>query len=402
MTGRPAPRVPSWVVDAALAIGFVMVGQIELHHKVDDGFQAGPLWLNVPLVLLMTGPLAFRRRAPFPALAVMLAAAALPGPFQAHTIFFWGSLVPMALATYSLARHGDGVAARFAWLAGPVVLFPNMVHVVELRTPSNIFFGLGLFGVAWLVGRVLRRVSDQSRELGDALARLADQQAEREEAAAASERRRIAAEMHDVVAHAVSLMTLQAGAARVRLERDGSLVPEQLRAAEQTGRRALGEMRRALEVMRDPARGGAGPDDLRPLPGLDEVPALVREFREAGLTIGLEEGGAGEIPASVQLAAYRILQEALTNVLKHAGPVVVEASVLTHADRLCVRVANRPGRRSSLPTGGHGLTGMRERVAMFGGELRVGPCPDGGFLVEASVPLGADAAPTEQGLTVGR
>jgi signal transduction histidine kinase len=377
-------RIPPAAVDAALAGLFVVVAQVELHHKVDDGYQAGPLWLNVPLVLLMTAPLALRRTAPTLALGVMVGAAVVPGLFVAHTLFFWGSLVPMAIATYSLARHRDNWPARHAWLTGPVLLLGNVAHVAELRTPSNIFFAGGVFGVAWLVGRVLRRLTVQEAALQRALDRLAEEQQLREEAAAVGERRRIAAEMHDVVAHAVSLMTVQVGAARMLLESGGGAVPPQLRAAEETGRQAVAELRRTLGVMRSAADQG----ELHPVPDLAALPGLVEQFAEAGLRTELDVVPPPGLPASIQLAAYRIVQEALTNVVKHAGPVGVTVSVRGHDKDLVVAVRNEPGAESTMRAGGHGLAGMRERVAMFGGTLEARGTDDGGFAVVArlSVP----------------
>ena len=369
-----------------MAAVFVVVGQVELHHRVDDGYQAGPLWLNMPLVLLMSAPLAFRRLAPTTALGVMIAAATLPGLFAAHTIFFWGSLVPMAIAVYSLARHRDTWAARFAWLTGPILLLGNMGHVAELRTPSNIFFACGVFGVAWLVGRVLHRLAVQGASLREALERLAEEQSLREEAAVAGERRRIAAEMHDVVAHAVSLMTVQVGAARLKLDTDGVEVPPQLQAAEVTGRQAVAELRRTLGVMRSLDEHGG----LHPVPDLNALPALAEQFEDAGLMVELDvalDVDGPDLLASLQLAAYRIVQEALTNVVKHAGPVPVEVAVSRVEHALVVSVRNDPGTASMTWSGGHGLVGMRERVAMFGGHLDAGITERGGFLVLAQLPL---------------
>lgn len=379
------PRRPSVVLaDGALAAFFVVLSQLELHQHFDDGYQAGPLWLNVPLVALMSAPLVVRRIAPRACLATMLAGAALPGLFVAHTIFFWGSLVPMAVATYSVARHRADRSGRLAWLAGPVILLSNMGHMPELRTGSNAVFGLGVFGLAWLVGRVLRRVSVQSAQLAEALGRVAAHQAEREEAAVASERRRIAAELHDVISHSVSLMTIQTGAARLSLEADDRPVPPQLRAAEETGRAALVELRRVLGLLRDETGDAA---TLQPLPNLAAVPELVAQVREAGLDVELVQQVDREVPASLQLTAYRLLQEAFTNVLKHAGPVQVRAVVCTSPEGLTVSVVNRPGAADPLPTGGHGVDGMRQRVTVFGGTLSVGPRPDRGYEVSAVLPI---------------
>lgn len=376
-------RPPALLVDGALAVFFVVLSEVELHHHVDDGYQAGPLWLNVPLVALMSAPLAVRRVSPRTGLTVMVVAAAIPGLLVAHTILFWGSLVPMALQTYSVARHRDGEFARLAWLVGPVLVACTSVHLPELRSASNVFFGVGLFSIAWLVGRVLRRLSLQSRQLALALDTLAAQQVEREAAAASAERQRIAAELHDVVSHSVSLMAIQTGAARMSLESEGFTVPPSLCAAEETGRAAVIELRRALGLL----RAGTNDPGLQPLPDLTAVPELVEQMRSAGLKVDLSLAVEGEVPVSLQLTAYRLLQEALTNVLKHAGRVSVQASVHTSLAGLTVAVVNRPGSAEPAQPGGHGLLGMRERVAVFGGTLAAGTRADGCYEVRAVMPV---------------
>lgn len=389
-------RIPPLFVDTALAAVFVVSAQIELRRPVDDGYQAGPMWLNIPLVLLMTAPLAWRRVRPTWCFCVMVAAAALPGISVAHTVFFWGSMVPIAIATYSVARHRDTTLARQAWLVGPVLVAANQLHVEELRSPSNILFSVGLFGVAWLIGRVLHRLAVQQQALEAALERLAEEQAFREEAAADAERRRIGAEIHDVVSHSVSLMTLQVGAARLGIEQAGGQVPDQLAAAERTGRQALTELRRALLVLRAAGEHGS----REPLPDLDAVPSLVRNLEDAGLTIELDLRLHPGLQSSVQLTLYRIVQEALTNVLRHAGPVHVRVVMHQEEDRVRVEVRNQRGHGgASAEPGGHGLPGMRQRVAMFGGELVAEPTEDGGFVVRAVVPVDLEAIAQPEGAT---
>ncbi len=369
-------------VDLLLATVFVVVSQVELHHRVDDGYQAGPMWLNVPLVLLMAAPLALRTRAPRLGLGIALGAACLPGLVLAHTVFFWGSMIPIALLTYSVARHGDSWVARQAWLAGPLLVAANMPHVAELRSMSNIIFGLGVYGLAWLVGRVLHRLEDRDRQLRAALARLAEEQQLREQAAVAAERSRIAAEMHDVVAHAVTLMVVQVGAARMKL---GESAPSELRAAELTGREALVELRRTLGLLRYDGRS-----TREPLPGVSRLEELGVQCRSAGVDLQLEVGELGALSPSLELATYRMLQESLTNVVRHAGAVRARASVAREEDTLRLEVANEPGRpREVLPSTGHGLTAMRERAALFGGSVEAGPTRAGGFRVLVTLPLGS-------------
>jgi signal transduction histidine kinase len=192
--------------------------------------------------------------------------------------------------------------------------------------------------------------------------------------------------MHDVIAHAVSLMTNQLGAARLRLETSGQPVPAELKASEETGRRALAELRRTLGVMRTEGAGS-----LEPLPGLADVHALVERFRAGGMTVRSRIDVDLELPDSIQLAAYRIVQESLTNVIRHAGDVACDIRVTTGDDELVVGVANGPGSTGSASGGGHGLRGMRERVSMFDGTLAAGPTDQGGFAVVARLPVAATA-----------
>ena len=382
--------MPAVVVDTAIAVVFTVVAQVELHTSVDDGYQAGPMWLNLPLVFLMTAPLAWRHRAPRSTLTIMLGAVAIPSLLVAHTLYFWGGMVPIAVATYTVARGSDDLLARQAWLVGPVILLTGMVHVHELRSLSNICFATGLYVAVWAAGRVLRKLVQQRQELAAALAQLAEQQATREEAAVLAERNRIAVEMHDVVAHAVSLMTLQVGAARMSLDQLGT-APAQLLAAEATGRQALAELRRTLDVLRDHSE--AEETRTEPLPGAGAIDPLVESFRAAGLEVELVSDPLQELPPSLQLSVYRILQEALTNALKHAGPVSVRVAVRRTGGDLVVEVTNPLGHPAAgtLPSGGHGLAGMRQRAAMFGGRLDA--CRSGdAFAVRALLPIPAAVA----------
>jgi len=259
-----------------------------------------------------------------------------------------------------------------------------------------------MFGAPSALGVLVRRLADQREELTRALSELAEQQRLREQAAVEMERRRIAAEMHDVVAHAVSLMAVQVGAARLQLESQGCSVPPQLRAAEETGRNAVADLRRSLGVL----RGSNGVPDLDPMPDLSALPMLIARFEEAGLPIRFVSADDSDLPPSLQLAAYRIVQEALTNVLKHSGRVPVTVCVEQTAGALEVTVSNGPGKRltdesdrdraASQPSGhssglssGHGLSGMRERVAIYDGRFSSGTTAEGGFEVFAQLPVPA-------------
>jgi signal transduction histidine kinase len=222
---------------------------------------------------------------------------------------------------------------------------------------------------------------------------LAEERESRARWAVSEERSRIARGLHDVIAHTVSVMVVQAGAAR----RVAATRPEQARDAmtsiESTGRQALGEMRRLVGVLRNRDE----PTTLDPQPRLADVPALVEQAREAGLDVDLDVWGEPRpLPAGVDLSAYRIVQEALTNVRKHAGPASVQVQVRYGPQSLHIEVAD-DGRSSAVHAGtngnrGQGLIGMRERVALYGGKLEVGRTPEGGFRVLADLPLEAAAS----------
>jgi signal transduction histidine kinase len=203
-------------------------------------------------------------------------------------------------------------------------------------------------------------------------------------AAADSERRRMARELHDVIAHSVSVMTVQAGAARMQLPDHPDRAVPPLMAVEETGRQALAELRRLLGVLRSEDAPG-----LAPLPGLSSLPALARAMQQAGVEVQLTtEGRPQPLPASLDLTAYRIVQEALTNTLKHAGPARAHVVVHYDPDVLRLEITDDGQAASTAADGsGHGLPGMRERVNLFGGQLDAGPGDGGGYSVRARLPL---------------
>jgi signal transduction histidine kinase len=249
-----------------------------------------------------------------------------------------------------------------------------------------------LFVGVWWLGRSLRLRRAYLNELEARARRLERARAADARAARTEERSRIARELHDVVAHHVSVMTVQAGAARRILERDPQAVRDALTTIEQMGRTALGEMRRLVGVLRteaEPARG-----ELSPQPGVSDVGELVDHLRETGLQVQLWiEGESRSLSPGVDLAAFRLIQEALTNTLKHAGPQARAWVRIHYTDwQLTVEVED-DGRGLAAGLGqangsrGHGLVGMRERVALYGGDLRIGPRSGGGFEVRARFPL---------------
>ena len=240
------------LIDSLVAVALAVFDLYAIGQPWDDGTRTGSWAVNAPLVVLVVLPVCLRRTSPRLGLLLMMAALAVPGAVVAHDYLFWGGFLPLLLMLFEVARTDDGLLGRGAW-AAPLVLLPfEAVHVPELRTLSEVAFGLAASLATWGAGRAIRRLDVQEQHLGDTLVELAEQRGAREAAALAGERSRIAAEMHDVVAHAVSLMVLQVGAARLEVEtsRGPGKAATQLRSAEAAGRDALDQLRRSLTVIR--------------------------------------------------------------------------------------------------------------------------------------------------------
>jgi signal transduction histidine kinase len=298
--------------------------------------------------------------------------------------------VALLIATYTVAAH-RGLATSLP--AGAATLMALVGMLISLGagfwptvTNSILFIGV------WWLGRSLRLRRAYLDELEARARRLERAREADSRAARTEERSRIARELHDVVAHHVSVMTVQAGAARRILERDPDAVRDALTTIEQMGRTALGEMRRVVGVLRteaEPVRG-----ELSPQPGVSDVGELVDHLRETGLQVQLWiEGESRSLSPGVDLAAFRLIQEALTNTLKHAGPQARAWVRIHFTDRHLTVEVEDDGRGLAAGLGqangsrGHGLVGMRERVALYGGDLRIGPRSGGGFEVRARFPL---------------
>ncbi|MBB2913765.1 signal transduction histidine kinase [Streptosporangium becharense] len=348
------------------------------------------------LTLIVAGCLsaALRGGRPFLALTLVCLAQIAPAMTGRSTSLLW--LVTLVLV-YSIAAHRGlavslgapalGLAAHLASAA-----LGGRLGDVRAHLPVAV-----LIAAAWIVGRNVRLRRAYQAELGDRARRMERAREADRRAARAEERSRIARELHDVVAHHVSVMTVQASAARRVLAADPGRAGEALSAIEELGRTAMTEMRSMVGVLRT----DAAPAERTPQPGVAEIPALVDQMSEAGLRTRLcVEGEPGTLSPGVDLAAYRLVQEALTNSLRHAGPRARAWVTLRHGPgELTVRVeddgrgpATRdPGAGPDIDPdaepGGHGLTGIRERVALYGGILRIGPRPGGGFEVNARFPL---------------
>jgi signal transduction histidine kinase len=366
-------RPSAVVLDATLAALLAILSQLEIWWPggfVGTGEITGSRAVLIPTALAATVPLVLRRRRP---LAVVLAVVAALGLQELLTESTEGgsTLVALLVASYSVGAYADRVGAA-AGLA--TVLALNVPYSADA---SDFAFGVVVFGGAWLAGCVVRR----ERVLTDALARV---QAERERVAVAEERARIARELHDVVAHSVSTIVVQAEAGEALLDREPERAREAFEAIRGSGRQALVELRRLLGLLRRDEEELA----LVPQPSLEHLDALVDYVRGVGLPVRVEiEGERRRLPPGVDLSAYRIVQEALTNALKHGGRARAVVRVRYSADDLELEVVDDGPAASNGATGGHGLTGMRERVRLYGGELETGRRPEGGFAVRARLPV---------------
>ena len=328
--------------------------------------------------LLWTLPLLVRRRHALAAPAIVFATLGLESLLAGEPVTS-STVNPFALmaAFWIAGGHSDQRAA----LAGGAIGYASLATIVlNDGAPASSVVAIFLTAAAaWAVGRAL---ADRTRR-AEELQQRADRLEREQQSAALAERARIARELHDVVAHSVSVMTIQAGAARLPLEEDPSRAREPLVAVEETGHQALGEMRRLLGVL----RGGDDAEALAPQPGMAQIDALVAQVRSAGLPVDVRvEGEARPLAPGVDVAAYRVVQEALTNVLRHAGAARARVAIRYGADALELHVTNTGHAVTNGSAGGQGLVGMRQRVELYGGELDARPRAEGGYAVRALLP----------------
>jgi signal transduction histidine kinase len=332
-----------------------------------------PTVLMALLLVAQVVPLPWRRR--FPAAVLALTSVAGLGLALLGWPMLPAALTPL-LALYTLAVSVPRASSVTA-LAGTAALTGSTV-LTEVR-PSGMYLLVTVLALlsAWAMG-----VNTRTRRAY--LARLAADRAEGERRAAAAERVRIARELHDLVTHNVTVMVITAGAGRVAADADPHRLRSELATVEQVGRQTLVELRRLLGVLRT----GEQPTQPRtPAPGLAQLTGLVEDTRRAGLAVELVvDGQPRPLPPGVDASAYRIVQEALANTLRHASPCTARVDVCYTDRELHLAVVN-DGAPVPVPSGGHGLVGMRERVAMIGGRIEAGPRPTGGFAVRVSLPL---------------
>jgi signal transduction histidine kinase len=351
------------------------------------GAPSTSLRYSVPAVLLLVGSLFARRRFPFAAPASYWAIATAISFVDGTLIPFMVSLFPVGLvAAFLLGNLRD---ARRAW-AGLAIVLGGIITVVY-NIPGHLTVELIVipvdFGIAWAAGFALR---ERAQKAEAAEIRAAQAEREREAAArvaVAEERSRIARELHDIVAHAVSVMVLQVGAVRHKLPEAFDEDRDALQDVEQAGRTALSEMRRLLGAMRDEGDGV----ELAPQPGLDRLDALADDVGRAGLPVRLHvDGDPFPLPQALDLSAYRIVQEGLTNSLKHARAGHADVTVRYSPDELRIEVRDDGDGAATSDGLGHGLVGIRERVKIYGGEMTAGTAPEGGFVLSTRLPLGGD------------
>ncbi len=372
---RPAPAdIALALLLFAAKVTFVLTGTLT------DGTASV---LAVLVAALLTLPLAYRRIAPATVawiVAVTLAVDDLIAGWDGAVLSFDCSIV----AAYSAGAHARQPAAAAA-LTGLVAA--NVVDALGApgNTSGNLAIGIVVFSlVPWLVGQALRRErgrTSQLRQLTDDLAR---EREERAQEAVLAERGRIARELHDVVAHAVSLIAVQADAAGKLLRRDPARAEEPLGVIETTARSAMTEMRRMVGLLR---ADDSGPP-LSPLRGSAGIEELVAEARRTGLSVEFDTNGLEhDLPATLDLAVFRIAQEGLTNVLKHASASRATLRIISGGKTVTVEVLDDGAGFSSSNDGGRGLIGIRERVTLLGGTLECGPRREGGFALRAKLPL---------------
>jgi signal transduction histidine kinase len=363
----------------AIALGAVVLTQYDVWTNIEDDRirYAG-------IALVAAGALVFRRRAPFAA-PLVLAAGAIAfslldpsGAYNTDTMF-----LPLILAGWAAGALTDRRQAITAFAAVLVAGWTVFMRAPDVPWTELIWLSFPLTGI-FVISAAATRHSERAR-IAEERARRTEEEARH---AVAEERNRITRELHDILAHSVSVMTVQASAVRRLLTPEQEREREALLTVEETGRKALAEMRRLFGIMRSDEEVAA----LTPQPGLATLPMLVEQVRRSGLPVELSvEGQPVDLPAGVDLSAYRIVQEALTNTLKHAGPAQAWVRVRYAGEDVEIEVVNDGRGQAESDGGGHGLVGMQQRAALCGGELESGPLPDGGFKIAARLPVAGSA-----------
>jgi signal transduction histidine kinase len=377
----------TYVLDLAVGL-LVLVAMVETVARRDaPNAPLAPLWFALLALAILVVAVVARHRFPFAGPAAYWVLAAGIAFIDWSLLAFPVSLFAVGLAvSFLLGNQRD---ARKAGIGLAVVLIGASVVVFRIpdSTVAELIFIPLEFAISWLAGFVLRGSVERAETAEELTVRLEREREANALRAVVEERTRIARELHDIVGHSVSVMTVQASGVRRRLRPEQEEEHEALLAVERTGREALAEMRRVVGALRDPEDAPA----LAPQPSLSRVEALVDHARETGLPVDLDiEGEPVPLPAGVDLTAYRLVQEGLTNAIKHAAARHADVRVRYDGDHVEIEVSD-DGRGGSVDAatngGGHGLVGIRERVSIFGGELEAGPRAEGGFRLRARLPV---------------
>jgi signal transduction histidine kinase len=376
-------NVNPWVLDAFIGTAFTVFGLIGLFQHADPklGFR-DPNAFAVLLALGCSVPFYFRRRAPFAMLVISTTCLVVLSCFEFQANVQSQMLV---VATYTVGAYSSGRKRAFSvgWVSAGLIIVAAVG--IPDATSANILLSGAFYFAAYAIGSSMRNRRLLMQQLQQ---RAADAERERDEEAkraVADERLRIAQELHDVVAHSMGVIAVQAGVGAHVIEKNPAEAKKSLEAIASTSRSTLTEIRRLLGVLRADEHGV-----YQPAPGLIDLDRLVADLDGAGLPVTLTiDGARDDVPPGVDLTAYRIVQEALTNVLKHAGPAQATVAIDYLPGKIHLAIAdNGRGVNGRASEGGHGLVGMRERVGVYGGTLSAGPASGGGFRVVAELPYG--------------
>ena len=368
--------------DVVLALGFTAAAVAVHRAQIDgvDGNRTSDL-LSTLLTILAVAPLAVRRLQPV--LVLTVCGVGLLGLMIGEYVVAVAT-VGVLVAFYSAVAWGSGRAVRIAvGIVTALLAAAFVVRPVDLSVEGMVVHGV-LLGAGWVLGTGVRERRALHEAQVAAARREVDFERERADRAAVEERLRISRELHDVLGHAMSVMVVQAGVAQHLLSTRPDQAAEALARITETGRSSLDELRRLLTVIREGGQQVPSSGQM----GMDALPALAEEVRAAGLPVELSCRVESDLPAGVELAAYRIVQEALTNALRHAGPATATVQIVHQGAELFIEVSD-DGRGGAEPSEhpGRGLAGMRERVAVYGGELATGTVKDGGYRVQARIPF---------------
>jgi signal transduction histidine kinase len=368
-------------LDRAIVTLLIVVEVIDL---ATNAKLVGPLWLNLAVMTAIALSFLYRRTQPLVTVVFAFAGLVVMAVWLTQPPDMFAAVLMIILLGYAAGRHVGGRPSMTALAIGVTVI----VTLSLIYDPKDVFFPVTFFWILpWVVGRTSRNQTILARELAEKAERAQHAREEDERRAIATERSRIARELHDVLAHNLSVMVVQASGARQVLEKDPARAVEAAALIERTGREALAELRHLF----GPVRRGDGVALSGP-PSIARLDELARRARAAGLRVELRvTGDSVELPAGIDLAAYRIVQEALTNTLKHSAGASARVTVAYEPNELVLGVEDdgegtREGYELGDAGGGHGLAGMRERAAVYGGVVQAGREPGGGFAVRARLP----------------